>query len=162
MGVNALLNLKYLIIHHPQVVHANDAISSRKNAFLTFLNIFIFISTLLFCMSAPQSKNTVSTNIKHSRYIHLMSNFLSIHSHIKWLYVQFYMFDIVDTPFSYGRELIVCSSLQVFFHSKRKYSACDLKCRYCVFTLWGRCALAQLIMCPVCKARFHVHVLSCS
>ena len=25
-------------------------------------------------LSAPQSKNTVSTNIKHNRYIHLMSN----------------------------------------------------------------------------------------
>ncbi len=24
------------------------------------------------------------------------------------------------------------------FHDKKKYSACDLKCRYCVFTLWGR------------------------
>ncbi len=25
-----------------------------------------------------------------------------------------------------------------FFQDKRKYSACDQKCRYCVFTLWGR------------------------
>ena len=24
------------------------------------------------------------------------------------------------------------------FQDKRKYSACDLKCRYCIFTLWGR------------------------
>ena len=24
-------------------------------------------------------------------------------------------------------------------YHKRKYSMCDLKCRYCVFTLWGRC-----------------------
>ncbi len=39
--------------------------------------------------SAPQSKNQVSTNIKHSRYNHLiMSNFLSIHFHTKSLYVH--------------------------------------------------------------------------
>ena len=25
------------------------------------------------------------------------------------------------------------------FQDKRKCSACDLKCRYCVVTLWGRC-----------------------
>ena len=53
----------------------------------------------------PPSKKAVSTNIKHSRCIHLMSNFSSIHFHTKRLYV--YMFDIVDTPFSYGRGLIV-------------------------------------------------------
>ncbi len=46
--------------------------------------------------SCPQSKNTVSTNIKHSRYIHLMSNFLSIRFPTKRLYVH--MFDIVHTP----------------------------------------------------------------
>ena len=61
-------------------------------------------------ISAPQSKNAVSTNIKHSRYIHFMSNFLSILFHTKKLYVP--MFDMVDTPFRYGRGLIVCSSLQ--------------------------------------------------
>ncbi len=66
--------------------------------------------------SAPQSKNAVSTNTKHSRYIHLMSNFSLIHSHGKRLYV--YMFDIVDTPFSYGRGSIVCSSLQEFSKTK--------------------------------------------
>ncbi len=35
--------------------------------------------------SAPQSKNTVSINIKHCRYIHLMSNFSSIHFQTKSL-----------------------------------------------------------------------------
>ncbi len=59
-----------------------------------------------FSTSAPQSTNEVSTNIKQSRYIHLMSNFLSIHFHTKGL--QVHMFDIVDTLFSYGRGLIVC------------------------------------------------------
>ncbi len=36
-------------------------------------------------ISAPQSKNTVSTNVKHSRYIHLMSSFSAIHLHTKRL-----------------------------------------------------------------------------
>ena len=54
--------------------------------------------------SLPQ--NAVSTNIKHSRYIPLMSNFLSNHFHTKRSYVH--MFCIVDTPFSYGRGLMVC------------------------------------------------------
>ncbi len=37
-------------------------------------------------VSAPQSKNTVSTNIKHSKYVYLMSNFSPIHFHTKRLY----------------------------------------------------------------------------
>ena len=57
-------------------------------------------------MSVPQSKNIVSTSIKHSRYINLMSNVLSIYFHTKRLYVH--MFDIVDIPFSNGTGLIVC------------------------------------------------------
>ena len=40
-------------------------------------------------------------------------------------------------PFSCGRALIVCYFLQEFFHSKRKYSVCILKCTYFVFTLLG-------------------------
>ncbi len=55
---------------------------------------------------APKSKNVVSTDIKHGRYIYLISNFLSIHFHTERFYVH--MFDIVDTPFSYGRGLILC------------------------------------------------------
>ncbi len=90
--------------------------------------------------SAPQSKNAVSTNIKHSRYIHLMSNFSSMHFHTQRFYVQ--MFDIVHTRFivmakRIGRLLITSG----IFLGKRKYSACDLKCTYCVFTLWGRVVL---------------------
>ncbi len=71
-------------------------------------------------ISVPQSKNAVSTNLRYSRYIHLMSNFSSIHFHTKRLYEH--MFDIVDTAFSYGRELIVCLSLQEF--SKTKENTC--------------------------------------
>ena len=48
------------------------------------------------------------------------------------------MFNIVDTSFSYGRVLIVCCLSLQQFEGKGKYSACDLQCRYCVFTLWGR------------------------
>ncbi len=48
------------------------------------------------------------------------------------------MFDMVNTAFSYGRGLIVCSSALGIFEDKGKYSACDLKCRYCIFTLWGQ------------------------
>ncbi len=66
-------------------------------------------------ISAPQSKNAVSTNITHSRYIYLMSNFSSIHFHKGWMYI---MFDIVDTACSYGRGLTVCSSLQKFSMTK--------------------------------------------
>ena len=65
-----------------------------------------WVDTHLTCLQASllnvhisaQSKNAVSTNTKHNRYIHLMLNFSSIHFHTKSLYVH--MFDIVDTPFS--------------------------------------------------------------
>ncbi len=67
--------------------------------------------------SAPQSKNAVSTNIKHSRYIHLMQHFWSYDFHGKRLYVQ--MFAIVDTPFIYGRGLIICSSLRNYPRQKK-------------------------------------------
>ena len=68
-------------------------------------------------ISVPQSKNAVSTNTNHSRYIQLMSNFSTIHFHTKKV-VCTYMFDIVDTPFIYGRGLIVCSSLHEFSKTK--------------------------------------------
>ena len=61
--------------------------------------------------SAPPSKNAVSAIIKQSRYFHLKSNFTLIHSHAKRLYIH--MIDIVDAAFSYERELIVCSFLQI-------------------------------------------------
>ena len=56
--------------------------------------------------SAVTSKNAVSANIKHNGYFHLTSNFRSIHSHGKRLYVH--MFNVADTAFSYGTTLIVC------------------------------------------------------
>ena len=60
----------------------------------------------------------------YSRYFHLTYNFTSIHSHAKKLYLH--MFHIVDTVFSYVRELIVCSYLQDF--SNRKGSCLQLIC----------------------------------
>ncbi len=65
-----------------------------------------------------------------------MSNLSLIYFHIKRLqYVH--MFDLVDTPFHYerGDRLLITSGN---FQDKSKHSKCDLKCRYCIFTLWGR------------------------
>ena len=59
---------------------------------------------IVFFISALPSKNTVSTNIKHSIYpfnVKFLVNPLP-----KRLYVH--MFAIVDTAFSYERGLIVC------------------------------------------------------
>ncbi len=52
------------------------------------------------------SKNTVSANIKHSRYFFVTFNFWSIYYYGIRFYIH--MFDMVDTAFSYGRALIVC------------------------------------------------------
>ena len=55
---------------------------------------------------AIQSKNAVCANIKHRpRYFYYTANFWSIHFHTESLYVH--MFYMEDTPFSYGRALIV-------------------------------------------------------
>ncbi len=109
-----------------------------------------FTSTLSFCLKicedctnivyycVPQSKSPVSTNLKYSRYFHLMLNFSSIHFHPNWLYVH--MFDIVDSgryylqPWKRIGGLLITSGI---FQDKRKHYACDLKCRYWGFTLWG-------------------------
>ena len=40
-------------------------------------------------LPAQQSKNAVSTNVKHRRYVHFISNFLSIHFHTKRFYVPY-------------------------------------------------------------------------
>ena len=70
-------------------------------------------------------------------YIHLMSNFLSIHFHTKMPYVHgrysLQLWKRID-------HLLITSGI---FQDKRKYSACDLKCRYCVFTLWDRLTNVQ-------------------
>ncbi len=63
------------------------------------------IYTITNVISALQQPQYLQ-NIKHSRYIHLMWNFLLIHFQPKGQYVN--MFDIVDTPFSYKTGLIVC------------------------------------------------------
>ena len=58
---------------------------------------------------------------------------------------MYIMFDTVNTPFCYGRELIVCSLQEI---SKTKASSlCDLKCRYSIFTLWGRVAHTVKMRC---------------
>ncbi len=54
-----------------------------------------------------------------------MSNVSSIHFHTKRMYIH-----VSYTAFSYG-SLLISSGI---FRDKRKYCACDLKCRYCVFT----------------------------
>ncbi len=48
---------------------------------------------------AVQSKTQYAQYIKHNRYFHSTSNFRSIHSHGKRLYVH--MFDMVDITFSH-------------------------------------------------------------
>ena len=99
--------------------YLTQIVNKKMKGCSDFLSHERFIGTfflLMYTSSASQSKNAVSRNIKQSRYIHLMSNFSSISFHIERLYVH--MFDIVDTPFSYGRGLIVCSSLQEFSKTK--------------------------------------------
>ena len=54
------------------------------------------------------------------------------------------MFDIVNTAFSYAREVIVCSFLQDFSTCSK---AINLKCTYCVFTL--SMFVGQSIFCAV-------------
>ena len=46
------------------------------------------------------------------------------------------MYIMFDMILPLVMELIVCYIPYGLFQDKRKYSACDLKCRY--FTLWGR------------------------
>ncbi len=112
-------------------------------------------------LSAPQSKNAVSTTIKHGRYIYLMSIFLSIHFHTKRLYVH--LFDIVDTPFSYRRGLIVCSSLPEF--SKTKESTLQVIWNVdTAFLLCGADLLNNLLTChcwlsPICASVIHNDIL---
>ncbi len=79
--------------------------------------------------SGPQSKNAAS--IKHSRYFYLMSNFSPIHF-LKRFYVYRICFIVTEEDWSSAKHF------RNFPKQKRKYSACDLKCRYCVFNLWGR------------------------
>ena len=74
--------------------------------------------------SAVLSKNAICAFLKHSIHFHLTYSFTSIPSHAKKLYLH--MFDIVDTAFSYERELITCSFLQDF--SKGKGSSLQLIC----------------------------------
>ncbi len=47
-------------------------------------------------VSLPHKVKMQYLHMKQSRYIHLMSNFSSIHFHTERMYVH--MFDMVDTP----------------------------------------------------------------
>ncbi len=53
------------------------------------------------------------------------------------------MYYIWHRGFSYGRvdRMLITAGI---FQGKRKYSVCDQKCRYCVFTLWSRIVLDEL------------------
>ena len=44
---------------------------------------------------------------------------------------------------------------QGIFQDKRKYCACDLKCRYCVFTLWGRALASRLLLNLACMRKVY-------
>ncbi len=46
--------------------------------------------------------------------------------------------DTVDTSFTYAISIDHLQISEWIFQGKRKYSAFDLKCTYCIFTLWGR------------------------
>ena len=59
--------------------------------------------------SAVPTKNAVSTNKKHSRYIHFISNFLAMHPHGKMLYVwngryYFYVWKSIDRLLFFFQE----------------------------------------------------------
>ncbi len=101
-----------MIVYSQTALIIGDGVNLHS---LTHPQKYIVFSQVLhhFC---PQSKNAVSTNIKHSRYIHLMSNFLSINFHTKRLYIH--ISDDVDTPFSYGRGLIIRLSFLEFSKTK--------------------------------------------
>ncbi len=75
-------------------------------------------------ISAPQSKNAVCASTKHSRYFFQSTFMLKSCMCI--------MFDMVDTVLNIDCLLISLGNFQF----KRKYSAFDLKCTYCIFTVW--------------------------
>ncbi len=47
---------------------------------------------------------------------------------------------MVETAFSYGKRIDRLLLTSGILQDKGEYSVCDLKCRYCVFTLWGSIA----------------------
>ncbi len=124
-----------LIKRHQHSLMLNDITIYHINIWAVFCTISLKVRLQLFQFSKKHSKNTVSTYIKHSRYIHLMSNFLSIHFHTKRLYVH--MFDIVDILSWVMEDYWSSANHLRNFSDNRKYLGYDLKCRYCVFTLWA-------------------------
>ena len=85
--------------------------------------------------NSHKSKNAVSKNLKYSRYIHLMSNFLLIHFHTIKGYMYICLIQYILQLWKRIDHLLITSGI---FQNKRKYSVCDFKCRYCIFTLRGR------------------------
>ncbi len=83
----------WLLYSHVLPGHAQQ--SQRHSVIMNMMKVM----TTNIMRSDPQSKNAVSTIIKHSRYTHLMSNFSSIHFHAKRLYVHLFDILVVDTPF---------------------------------------------------------------
>ena len=81
--------------------------------------------------SATPSKNAVSTNIKHSIdtsiwcQISCQSTYMLTYLHSRYF---LHFWKRID-------RLLITSGI---FQGKGKYSACDLKCRYRIFTSWGR------------------------
>ena len=132
--ISIIIQFKYL--HTPAFSCAETKYIKAGCTFVQYIMVYI---------SDPEIKNAVSTNIKHSRYIHLMSNFLSIRFHTKRLYVH--MFDIVDTPFRYGRGLIICSSLQKFSKIKES-SLCVILNADAAFLLCGADMLVSVALHP--------------
>ncbi len=67
--------------------------------------------------------------------------FLSIYFHTKRLYVH--MFDIVEYSLQLWKRIDRLLIPSGIFQDKRKYSACDPKCRYCIFNFVGQSYYAE-------------------
>ncbi len=101
---------------------------------LILKNVQRCLLIVVYCISAPKSKNVVCANIKHSRYLPLNITFNPLpcykfvsHIHLIKQILPFRCKNIDLQLISSG-----------IFQGKRKYSMCDLRCRYCILTLWGR------------------------
>ncbi len=109
------ISLVHLAKHH-----------SRSSIGTRFLGDIFSDSQQLPQICSTKSKRSISNIADTSINVKLSS----IHFHTKRLYIILSLLwkRIID------RLLITLGS----FQDKRKYSAYDLKCRYCVFTLWAR------------------------
>ena len=85
--------------------------------------------------AAVQSKNAVCASVKLSRYFHETYNSLQSTPMLKGCIYT--CFDIVDTAFSYERELIICTFLQNF-SGKESNLQLILNAHTAFLPLWGR------------------------